>query len=384
MRSTPDLPSNIGKRALFVVCAMAAFYAVPVSVLALIYAALQLTERGPAALLDALKVLPLVTVGGATAYFAVRLRQDLKADEARAMDDARRSSVRVKARSAAIGTSAASTARVAAPLDPPRIAPFDPLTEAARKIAGARDLSPAERVETVRCTWCGERVKIELADPESGDATCPSCSTSFSVREQVQTRMGSLPEPIGLKVERFGDMLVIQHLNNPGAGCGLVVVAFIVLLLTIPDALNRQQWAPTVYAALATVALLVITRIWAARATEYTLDDGRLTVKIHGFPARTVGEWNEHDVDQVFLRERVRTHTTRHHRKKNVWGNAKKITRTTRTWDVILRQNDEREVRLAKDLPDMRWGLYIEQEIENRLHIIDRKMGKGPSRQNAF
>jgi hypothetical protein len=230
----------------------------------------------------------------------------------------------------------------------------------------------------VRCMWCGRHVSVAQGDEETGMATCSSCGNTFSMREVMQIHMGMRSKPIGLDASVVADTCTIVHETGTVFSYLVPIIAFVILVLSLPEALERKSFDAIGVIGAFIVVSTVVTKVFKSRTTVYTITPHTFIVAIHGFLGREIGQWDRGDVDQIFVRQKK--HTRREQDTRSGASSSRRRKVTYYTYDVILLDAAGRETRLSANLERLEHALYIEQEIENRFAIVDRKMGHGPSR----
>jgi hypothetical protein len=390
---------------IFALFAVVAFYMVPVTAIGIIATVLSITSGGPVEVMAILKFMPFAAISiGAVIGTVVFNKKSKEAKEQDLFDAQRRQALlertgtaNEKARrmadvesatempsrvmSAFAGAASRAAARVPSPssVDTPTSMSFSPpsgFTSAPPKTSGMTVERAAGRV---RCTWCGKHVSVAQGDDESGMATCVSCGHTFSMREELRAHMGMRAKPLGLDASVVANTCTIVHETGTIFGYTLPIMAFVVMLLFVPESLQKQRFEIVGAIGLFVVVMGVIAYVMNGRRTVYTITPETFIVGIHGFMGREIGQWNKGDVEQIFVRQKKHTRRETDTRYGRSSSNKKRKV-TYYTYDVILLDVAGRETRLSADLKSQDHALYIEQEIENRFAIVDRAMGKGPSR----
>jgi hypothetical protein len=247
------------------------------------------------------------------------------------------------------------------------------------KITSSSSLGPAK---VALCPSCGAPVTEADLDPALDAGKCTNCWTVFSLahttgdnaKDEVPgaTTKGTTREkmdlPARFRLEPTRDALAVSFGDNPIVGILLLlfVVPWFGSMAVLMAFLFFAEGGSAVLLALLTVPNVLIAvvvsyfgfRVFANR-TRIFADRSELKVTVGPLPPTTKHRFPAAEVDQLFCIP---------HRHVNKSGSVR------RSYTVMLRTKSGRDVELIQDLWEGRHALYLEQEIERRLRIVDRPM----------
>jgi hypothetical protein len=229
------------------------------------------------------------------------------------------------------------------------------------------------------CSHCGTAIGAADVDLASGFARCTSCNDVFSFRDVVTTASSSsfssssssltreqvgLPERIDVK---HGDPLVISWSwratarSSPAMSIVFLVFWFGFLVMWNVATLSVGAWQMSLFSlihVIVGVALGLSVARTMFNTTELKVDRANLTVAIGPVPTKGSFSVPSSTLAQLFVVAKE------HHHKGRRW----------KTFDVMARTRDGRELTVVGKLDNDRHAAFIEQQVEKKLGITDRRV----------
>lgn len=238
--------------------------------------------------------------------------------------------------------------------------------------AKLEDLLPnTDDVQKVNCPACAAAVPSKNINIQSHAAKCDSCDSIFSIKEQVASLTAEkhvqeeVKQPAGVTIDHYDDQLDIS-VEQPWSVLEIVFISFLPLLVMMFSAIVVNNVVPTI------MSRILMASFWVASLIGYVsyffirkrhkiyihLDDEHLSIERR--PRKLIRDrrYALSEIDQLYIKNVVTVHGT-----KGIG-----------LFMIVNGVDGQKHEQLIPSLKNRSQAKFIEQEIERKLGIVDRRV----------